>query len=213
MTDPVKTTSLAEALVLFQQNLPVLGKDKTAKIPPKKGTVGPGYSYRYADLSSITEVVMPLLAKVGLSFTCKTRRNDDGTYDLVGVLRHSSGQSDEGFLPLFTRGTAQETGSSMTYARRYLLTAMTGVVPDEDDDGAAAARAQNAYQNQSQERPRQQPKADPLNNVRQQTFNRYRAANPNATQDQFIAAVVQEFAQPFDDVTADQLATFGQARS
>lgn len=202
MTTPTKT--LAEALVAFQTNVPVIGKGKTAKVTTKSG---PSYSYSYADLAAITPIVLPALAAVGLSFTTLPRRNDDGTFDLVGVLRHTSGETVEGVLPLFTRGSAQETGSSLTYVRRYLLLSMTGVAPDDDDDGASATQAHRRHQ--SQPRPQQAPQeVSEVDRARDQAFHRYTAVSAGATRDEFIEAVTQEFAQPFLDVTAEQLTGF-----
>ena len=37
--------------------------------------------------------------------------------------------------------TPQEVGSAITYARRYLFGCLTGIVTDEDDDGAQAQSA------------------------------------------------------------------------
>ncbi len=204
---PTATASLAEALVLFQSALPNIPKDKTAEVKNKEGRKL--YSYKYADLKGVTDAALPLLTAVGLAFTSKGRRNNDGTYSLVGTLRHVSGETDEGELPLVTeRATAQETGSSITYSRRYLLCSMTGIVPDEDDDGAAAVQAQQRPQNTSQERP---PAQDPLDTARQQAFNRHRAVFPTtATRDTFVAAVEAEFAQPFADVTIEQLNGFSR---
>ena len=42
--------------------------------------------------------------------------------------------------------TPQEIGSAITYARRYLLGCLTGVVTDDDDDGHIAARNQHQQQ-------------------------------------------------------------------
>lgn len=42
-----------------------------------------------------------------------------------------------GCLPITGR-SAQDLGSSLTYLRRYLLGCMTGIVTDEDEDGALA---------------------------------------------------------------------------
>lgn len=122
---------LAKALVAFQKELPTVGKDKTAKM----GT----YSYKYTDLATLTHTVVPLLVKHGLSFVASPRRTDDG-YELVGVLLHESGESIEGALPIYGR-QPQEIGSALTYARRYLLGAMTGVVTEDDDDGQRAVKA------------------------------------------------------------------------
>lgn len=121
--------SLAAALAAFQGEVPVITKDK----------VNPHFKSKYADLASISATIMPILAKHGLSFTCTPRQLEDG-WAIFGTLMHTSGNAVEGFLPIM--GTKmQEFGSSITYARRYLLGALTGVVTDEDDDGNAASQS------------------------------------------------------------------------
>jgi hypothetical protein len=129
--------SLAAALAQFQAEIPRIGKGKTARVTSEKGN----YSYDFADLADISKVVMPLLGKVGLSFTSKPTIVDN-QFVLVYALRHVSGDSDEGVYPLPKAGTPQQVGSAITYARRYTLCAVTGIAPDDaDDDGAAAAAA------------------------------------------------------------------------
>ena len=127
-------TGLAEALVAFQAEMPVVHKGKTAKVDTKSG---PGYRYTYADLADVMAAAVPVLTRHGLSFTTQPRHVDGNSYELVGVLRHVSGEADEGALPIYGR-TPQEIGSSLTYARRYLLGCLTGIVTDDDDDGATA---------------------------------------------------------------------------
>jgi hypothetical protein len=63
----------------------------------------------------------------------------DGKLVLIYELLHVSGQSREGVYPLPERGTPQEIGGAITYARRYCLCAVTGVAPDDDDNDAALA--------------------------------------------------------------------------
>lgn len=128
--------SIAEALIAFQMEMPTVSKSKTAQVPTKSGG---SYSYTYADLASVVAAATPLLTKHGLSFTCSPRQGER-SYELAGVLLHSSGQWIEGCLPL-NGSSAQEVGSAITYARRYLLGAMTGIVTDDDDDGASAQGA------------------------------------------------------------------------
>lgn len=123
--------NLAKALAQFQSDLPKVGKDKTAKM----GT----YSYTYADLASLTHTVLPLLTENGLSFVAAPRQTDNG-YELAGILLHVSGEQIEGALPIYGR-QPQEIGSAITYARRYLLGCLTGVVTEDDDDGATATKA------------------------------------------------------------------------
>ena len=127
---------LATALAAFQAEMPIVAKSKTAKVPTKAGG---SYSYTYADLADVTEVAMPLLAKHGLSFSCQPRQTERG-YELAGALLHSSGEREEGALPI-AGNTPQEMGSSLTYMRRYLLGCMTGIVTDNDDDGTLAQAA------------------------------------------------------------------------
>ena len=124
-----ETPSLAAALAAFQAELPRIGKGNTADA----GT----YKYKYADLADVSSTVLPLLGKHGLSFSAKPMLDEAGKFVLEYTLRHSSGEQDGGRYPLPT-GKPQDVGSAITYARRYALSAITGVAPDTDDDGASA---------------------------------------------------------------------------
>lgn len=131
--------NLASALVAFMLEKPRVAKSQEARIPGKDGRQG--YSYKYADLADVDDAATPVLARHGLAFIAVPRRTENGSYELVGTLLHTSGETMEGPLPLHGR-SAQELGSSLTYMRRYLLGAMTGIVTDEDDDGSRAQAAQ-----------------------------------------------------------------------
>lgn len=134
-TETKPTASLAEALTAFQLELPYLGKDNTAKVEGKEGKAG--FVYKYADLADVSRLVLPLLAKHGLSFSAKPTIDEAGRFVLAYTLRHVGGEEDSGSYPLPT-ATPQQVGSAITYARRYALCAVTGVAPDADDDGHAA---------------------------------------------------------------------------
>jgi hypothetical protein len=123
--------ALAKALAGFQAEVPTVVKTRTARVGQ--------YSYTYAGLAEVSTAALPLLAKHGLAFTCSPRRTEAGGYELVGMLIHSSGEQVTGVLPI-PGGTPQQLGSAITYARRYLLGALTGVVTDDDDDGQAAGQ-------------------------------------------------------------------------
>lgn len=143
MTSPAMTDhpSLAAALVAFQAEVPKVAKNKKANVPMKGGG---SYRYTYADLPDVSDAALPILVKHGLSFSCAPR-NAGGSFELVGILRHVSGEFDEGALPL--RGSSmQEIGSAITYGRRYLLGCMTGVITDDDDDGSIAQAAKERTQ-------------------------------------------------------------------
>jgi len=123
------TDNLASALAAFQAELPTVHKGSTADM----GT----YKMKYADLADLSKVVLPLLAKHGLSFSAKPTIDESGRFVLAYVLRHVGGDSDSGSYPLQS-GTPQQVGSAITYARRYALSAITGIAAEEDDDGKAA---------------------------------------------------------------------------
>lgn len=136
---PEKTPdTLASALAAFQAALPAVHKGATGQVPGKR-------SYKYADLSDLSAVVLPLLAKQGLSWMTMPTYDDAGRFVLQYELLHTSGEKRTGFYPLPT-GSAWDVGSALTYGRRYCLSAVTGVAADEDDDGHAAnqARTQTA---------------------------------------------------------------------
>jgi ERF superfamily. len=124
------TDTLASALAAFQLELPAIAKGNTANM----GT----FTAKYADLADISRIVLPLLAKHGLSFSAKPTIDDQGRFVLSYVLRHSGGDSDAGVYPLPANVSPQQVGSAITYARRYALSSITGIAPDEDDDGKAA---------------------------------------------------------------------------
>ena len=109
-------------------------------------------SYTYANLADVAQAVMPSLREQGL-FVMQVPCNDV----LVTRITHGeSGQWIEGAMPLIkpdARGGVQALGSALTYTRRYSLTAMLGIVPEEDDDGAAAQPNAPAPQVQAARRP------------------------------------------------------------
>jgi hypothetical protein len=127
--------SLAAALAAVQAELPAVKKTKTAKVEGKDGRRG--YEYSYADLAEVSQAVLPLLGRHGLSFSSKPTLDERGQFVLAYVLRHSSGDSDSGTYPLPT-GQPQAVGSAISYARRYALCSVTGIAAEDDDDGANA---------------------------------------------------------------------------
>lgn len=126
-------SNLATALAALQAELPVIPKSERADVATKQGS----YSYTYAGLASITEKLLPLLSRHGLSFIAKPVFSGE-RFVLAYSLLHTSGDREDGEYPLPTTGTPQAIGSAITYGRRYCLCAVTGVAPEDDDDGAAA---------------------------------------------------------------------------
>ena len=114
---------LAAAIVAAQAEMPVAAKDQ-------KGNYG-----AYADLPSVISTVRPVLVLHGLGFV----QSPFGDGERIGVttrLIHRSGQWMEGSVSLVAgKQTPQGAGGAITYARRYGLQSMLGLITDDDDDG------------------------------------------------------------------------------
>jgi len=150
MTATTQEGGLAGALAALQAELPDIAKDKTARVKTDKAQ----YSYRYADLATISRIVLPALGRHGLAWTTRPTMQDS-QFVLAYKLAHRSGETEEGIYPLPdpVRSSPQAVGSAITYARRYALCSVTGVAPDDDDDDAAQAAASHHEQRQAERRP------------------------------------------------------------
>lgn len=104
-----------------------------------KDSRNPHFKSSYADLTSVWDACRSALTKNGLSVVQRTDFDASDMW-LETMLLHASGESITGRYPLRPQQqTPQGFGSALTYARRYALAAMVGVVADEDDDGNAAS--------------------------------------------------------------------------
>lgn len=107
---------------------------------PFNSADNPFFKSKYAPLDDVLNLVRPILAKNGLAFSQSPVSKEGAAALLVGVeglLTHSSGQWVE-YEPFYfpvPKGTAQDAGSCITYARRYQLTAVFDIAGDNDDDG------------------------------------------------------------------------------
>jgi len=144
-----QTSGLAQALAELQANLPEIKKTERADTGK--------FAYDYANLTTISDAILPLLSKHGLAFIAKPSF-DGERFVLAYSLLHKSGEREDGQYPLPTTGTPQAIGSAITYGRRYCLCAVTGIAPDTmDDDGAQAeAEARKGTAQRARPRPAQQ---------------------------------------------------------
>lgn len=137
------TPELAAALAKVQAELPKIERDKTVEVPQRSGG---SYTYSYVTLARLSEVVLPLLAKHGLSFTAMPGAGSDGKMCVRYSLLHSSGEERSGEFPISGEGGIQMIGGRITYARRYCLAAVVGVAADEDDESRLADESQRPVQ-------------------------------------------------------------------
>ena len=121
-----------------------LSKAQAAMKPAKKDAENPFFKSHYADLSSVWEAIRGPLSANGLAVAQMPTVGPDGVQRLRTLLIHSSGEwigSDLDMKPV--KNDPQSIGSCLTYARRYALSAITGVATEDDDGNAAAQPAVN----------------------------------------------------------------------
>jgi len=117
-----------------------LAKAQGSMKPAVFNKTNPHFKSRYADFSSCMDACRQPLSENGLAViqSCETI---DGKLLLVTTLAHTSGQWIKSEFPIISaKMDSQGIGSAMTYAKRYSLCGMCGVVADEDvdDDGETA---------------------------------------------------------------------------
>jgi len=133
-TQSPSVTALAVALAKAQAAIAPAVKDKT----------NPAFKSRYADLPSVWDACRKPLTDNGLSIVqMPVDAAEPGRVALTTILLHSSGEYISSTVSTrLNKDDAQGIGSALTYLRRYALSAVVGVVADEDDDGNAASRPQ-----------------------------------------------------------------------
>jgi hypothetical protein len=130
-----------------------LAKAQGAIDTAKKDATNPHFKSKYADLASVWDACRKALSDNGLSVVQTPGECGGNQVEMTTMLLHASGQwiSDRLTIPL-AKVDAQGYGSAITYARRYALSAMVGVAPDDDDGNAATKPGPNAVPNDA---PRQ----------------------------------------------------------
>lgn len=99
-----------------------------------KDSENPFFKSNYADLSSVWDACREPLTANNLCVMQPTEITDNGETVLVTTLAHASGQWMQGRLLVKpVKNDPQGMGSALTYARRYALAAMVGIVQTDDD--------------------------------------------------------------------------------
>lgn len=122
-------TELAKALVAFHKNAPKIGKDGKANYGS------------YPTLAGIFDTIREPLTAQNLAVVQQPCTLDSGMPGLRTTLLHASGESISEVMPLAVdKPGPQALGSALTYARRYSVLAILGLVGDEDDDAQSAEK-------------------------------------------------------------------------
>ncbi len=134
----------------------------------KKENTNPFFKSKYADLSSILDVIEEPLYKNGLSFV----QYPLGEHEMLTMLMHTSGEWIKGsFIMKPIKNDPQCLGSVITYQRRYALGAILGLNIDEDDDGNAASITPEKTPNKTPEKKWINPGTESWTNALSQKAN------------------------------------------
>ncbi len=127
----------------------------------KKDSVNPHFRSKYADLGSVWDAVSVALEANKLAISQYPDETSQGAPALTTMLIHESGEWIAATYPLISvKQDPQGFASAQTYARRYGLAAVMGVI-SEDDDGQAASRPVKPVEAKSPSpAPAQQPKPE-----------------------------------------------------
>lgn len=153
-----ETTKLAKALIAVQRELS----------PAMKDAKNPFVNSHYASLNSVMQTCREALLQNGIWLTQlpvpAPVELGAGYIGLVTKLTHAeSGQWQSSFIVArLPKNDPQGMGSALTYCRRYALTAMLGIVTEDDD--AEGARVDTRQALKSRKREIQQPKNQGINN-------------------------------------------------
>ena len=104
----------------------------------RKSSTNPHFKSKYADLTECFNACSDILNEHEISIRQPTMF-ENGAYIVRTILTHNGGETLEDYgVPILgwetAKNAAQSFGAGQTYARRYSLTSMVGICP-EDDDG------------------------------------------------------------------------------
>jgi hypothetical protein len=116
-----------KALLEVQKEAPALQRDG----------LNPHFKSQYVTLETVMQTVLPILNRHGIVLSQST---DDEDNLITMLIDAETGNGTESTMKLrVAKDDPQGYGSAMTYARRYAIMGMLGLVADADDDGNAAS--------------------------------------------------------------------------
>lgn len=117
------------AMVLAQSEMPPIDKFKK------------GHNSNYAPLDHIMSIVFPVLKRNNLFVRWTSDPRENGSLCVTCICSHVGGHSETSSMDVKedrggSKSDIQGMGSAFTYAKRYTLSALLGLVLTDDTDGA-----------------------------------------------------------------------------
>lgn len=121
----------------------------------KKDSTNPFFKSKYADLASVWDACRDLLGKNNLAVVQAFSVIEGRDLVVDTTLMHTSGEWVKGQLAVpLSKNDPQGVGSAITYARRYALSAIVGICPEDDDAESATTRPKPQEKAKPQEKPK-----------------------------------------------------------
>jgi hypothetical protein len=120
----------------------------------KAQRINPHFKSAYFGLGDLLAQVKPAFAAYGLAVVQVANTSDERISIQTRVFHISGHIFEFGELGIKGATKLQDTGSALTYLKRYALATLTGVASDMDDDGNAASKPQQ-YSTPAQPKPYQ----------------------------------------------------------
>src|SRR6478609_7725796 len=116
---------LIASVVAARKNMEPLVKDKAVKTNQ--------YSFKYASLQAVLDVVVPALLEQGVLLTQSVQSDAQNAW-VTTILHGGDNETlESGQLVLKHGGTAQDLGKCITSLRRYQLISFLGLAAEEDE--------------------------------------------------------------------------------
>ena len=136
--------------------------------------------FRYASLAAHLDAIRNPLSMHGISVVQPTALAEAGKVHVTTMLLHTSGEWLASEISMPCGNTAQAVGSALTYARRYSLAALVGIVGEDDDDGNAATQAASEAKPSKKAPTKQEPAPNALQPDRAEEFRILKVAQKTA---------------------------------
>lgn len=193
--------ALAKALHAFQSDIKTIEHNDSVIV--KSQRTNTQYTFTYATLDHIVNTIKPHMSQHGLTFT---QLLEDG--GITTMLIHTSGQYLSTFTPLGgsnpDRNSMQDWGAMISYARRYALSSILGIVTDQDGEQRIEARREKPKQQKRNTKQRTNQGSDKQKLPAKARFINKMTSEKIATKDCLEEAGKLFGVTAFDELSDDQ---------